>query len=65
MKKYLFLLLAVILIIGCKRKKPSLSGEEPVEFEDFVDSYPAVQLPYQLTDTALNKKENDSGSWPE
>ena len=60
MKKYLFLLLAVIIIIGCKRKKHSLSGEDPVEFDDFVDSYPAVQLPYQLTDTVLNKKENDS-----
>ena len=60
MKKFLFLLLAVIMIIGCKRKKPSLSGDDPVEFDDFVDSYPAVQLPYQLTDTALNKKEDDS-----
>lgn len=60
MKKFLYLLLALILIMGCKRKKPSLSGEDPVEFVDFVDSYPAVQLPYQISDSALNKKENDS-----
>jgi hypothetical protein len=60
MKKFIFLLLAFFMIFGCKRKKPSLSGEDPVEFEDFIDSYPAVQLPFQLTDTALNKKENDS-----
>jgi hypothetical protein len=60
MKKFLFLLLALIIITGCKRKKANLSGEDPVEFEDFIDSYPAVQLPYQLADTALNKKENDS-----
>lgn len=46
---------------GCKsKKKPSLSGEEPIEMSDFIEFFPVKRLPYQLGDTSLNKKENDS-----
>lgn len=56
-------LLAVVLLIvtGCKHKnKPSLSGEEAVEVNDFIDFFPAKSLPYQFADTTLNKKDEDS-----
>jgi hypothetical protein len=56
------LLVVVLLIVtGCKHKeKPSLSGEEPVEINDFINFFPAKQVPYQFADTVLDKKEDDS-----
>lgn len=51
----------MLLLAGCKpKKKPSLSGEEPVEISDFIDFFPATKLPYQFADTSLDKKDKDS-----
>lgn len=47
-------------MLGCKSKKPSLSGDEPVEVSDFIDFFPEKKLPYQLADTSLLHKEKDS-----
>lgn len=55
----MFLLFAALLY-GCKQKKASLSGEEPVEVGDFIDFFPTVKLPYQFADTSLLRKEKDS-----
>src|SRR5258705_6657988 len=60
LKKIIFLFLAALLAISCKHKKPSLSGEELVELGDFIEFFPAIKLPYQVADTILLKKENDS-----
>ncbi len=61
LKKLLVLLLAIALIAGCKqKKKPSLSGEEPVEVTDFIDFFQPLTLPVQFNDSILNKKEKDS-----
>jgi hypothetical protein len=60
-KRFIFLLLSLCIIAGCKqKKKPSLSGEDPVEISDFIDFFKTVQLPYQYADTSLVKKEKDS-----
>lgn len=60
-RTYLLFLVALALLAGCKhKKKPSLSGEEPVEVNDFIDFFPEVKLPFQFTDTSLNKKDPDS-----
>ncbi|MEI2738360.1 MAG: hypothetical protein V9F01_06210 [Chitinophagaceae bacterium] len=60
-RKLLILLATVVLLAGCKsKKKPSLSGEEPVEISDFIEFFQPVKLPYQVSDTALQKKEKDS-----
>lgn len=60
-RKLLILLTAVVLMVGCKsKKKPSLSGEEPVEVSDFIEFFQSVKLPYQVSDTAFQKKEKDS-----
>lgn len=55
------MLLGLVLITGCKHsKKPSLSGEEPVEVSDFIDFFQPVKLPFQFADTSLQKKDKDS-----
>jgi hypothetical protein len=60
-QKSLVLLLALVLVAGCKqKKKPSLSGEDPVEVADFIDFFKPLSLPYQVADTSLTKKDKDS-----
>jgi hypothetical protein len=59
-RKTIILLLLLSAMAACKHKKPSLSGEEPVEVGDFIDFFPTVKLPYSFTDSILQKKENDS-----
>ena len=51
----------MIGLVDCKRhKKPSLSGEDPVEVSDFIDFFPSVALPFQFTEKDLDKKDGDS-----
>ncbi len=46
---------------GCgNKKKPSLSGTDPVLISDFIESFELVKAPYVVADTSFNKKENDS-----
>ncbi|MER3497787.1 MAG: hypothetical protein C4308_03690 [Chitinophagaceae bacterium] len=59
--RIILLALAVFLLAGCgNKKKATVSGEEPVTVEDFVASFPVVQLPYQLADADLTKRKKDS-----
>lgn len=58
---FLFCCFFSISIISCgKKKKPSLSGEEKVEFSDFKDYFPDQQPPYIIADTFLLRKSKDS-----
>src|SRR5258706_6013414 len=58
---YGILLAAVIMLSGCKgKKKLSVSGDEPIGISDLIDFFPSRQLPFQVGDTSLNKKEKDS-----
>ena len=55
------LLVAACLFSACKdKKKPSLSGNEPVEIEDFIASFELIKPPYEISDKDLDKKERDS-----
>jgi hypothetical protein len=56
----LVILLALIVISGCKRKKASMTGEDTVTVADFIEAFPAISLPYRITDSMMNKKDNDS-----
>ncbi|MBL7737623.1 MAG: hypothetical protein JNK14_00260 [Chitinophagaceae bacterium] len=48
-------------LAGCgEKKKPSLSGEEPVEVTDFIEFFPERNAPYSFADTTLMRKEKDS-----
>lgn len=59
-KNYFFLVAVLAVLSDCKNKKPSLSGEDPVEISDFIEFFPNKNLPYQVTDTTLLKKDKDS-----
>ena len=60
-KKYGWLFVLVILLAAsCKSKKASLAGDEPVEIVDFIEFFPDINLPYQVADSNLLKKEKDS-----
>ena len=55
------LIIAINLFIGCgNKKKPSLSGTDEVGIGDFIESFELINPPYDVNDTALNKKEKDS-----
>ena len=61
LKNFLVLLLVISLIAGCKqKKKPSLTGEEPVVVYDFIEFFQPLTLPCHFNDSVLNKKEKDS-----
>jgi len=51
----------LLLLLSCnEKKKPSLTGDEPVEIADFINSFELVKPTYEMSDTVLGKKENDS-----
>lgn len=60
---FLLLLALLVLTEGCKKKKKtSLSGEEPVTVKDFMEFFQPMKLPFYYADSNLRKtrKENDS-----
>ena len=59
-RKYSLFLFFIVWLAACKSKKASLSGNEPVEVSDFIEFFPDTKLPYQVADSTLLKKENDS-----
>ncbi len=60
-KHLIFILPALLLLTSCgEKKKPSLSGEEPVDKDDFVNSFELVKPTYEIADSILARKEKDS-----
>lgn len=50
-----------VTLLACKhKKKVSLSGEEPVNITDFIESFQPATLPFQIMDTAVAKKKSDT-----
>ncbi|MFI5186635.1 MAG: hypothetical protein ACHQF0_07925 [Chitinophagales bacterium] len=51
----------VLILSGCShKKKVSLSGEEPVDISDFIKTFEPLSLPYQIADTSVVKKTDDT-----
>jgi hypothetical protein len=51
----------LIMLAACSsKKKPSLSGEDPVEVEDFLAFFPELKPTYQMEDTFLLRADVDS-----
>jgi hypothetical protein len=60
-KSCLIVIISVFILWGCHhKKKVSLSGEETVSISDFIQSFAFLNLPYQIDDTAVAKKPNDT-----
>lgn len=53
-------LFLLAVVAGCKSKKPSLAGDEPIEIGDFIDFFPDAKLPFHIADSTLLRKEKDS-----
>lgn len=60
MRYTVFLILFFFSVYSCKNKKPNLLGEEPVKFEDFIESFREAKPPYEFRDTLLQRREKDS-----
>ena len=57
----LILFLPAFFFLGsCKEKNKSLSGDEPLQAGEFIESFNEIDLPYSVADTSLIKKDNDS-----
>ena len=59
MKNWLTFLL-MILMVACTHKKANLAGDEPVKINDFLEAFPALNLPYAVADTGLAKAADTS-----
>src|SRR6266478_1405106 len=60
-KHWLVVFISAFILFACgHKKKVSLSGEEPVDVADFIESFEPVSLPYQIADTSVAKKKKDS-----
>lgn len=54
-------IVSVFMACACQQKKrPSMTGEDPVEVKDFITFFQPVSLPFQVADSVLGKKESDS-----
>jgi hypothetical protein len=60
MQRLVLLILVLSFLLSCKSKKPSLSGDDPVDVDDFIGSFEEVKLPFLVSDTSLRRKSNDS-----
>lgn len=50
----------LVMLAACSDEKPSLAGEDPVKVEDFIAFFPEAMLPLVVSDSIMNKKDNDS-----
>ena len=60
MQKFFILCVALLVLADCKSKKKDLSGEDPVDINDFVGFFQDLPLPYTVADTQINRKLPDS-----
>jgi hypothetical protein len=60
MKKYLFIVPLMLLLVHCKSKKTSLQDEDEIEVADFIEFFPDTKLPFRVADTSITKKTTDT-----
>lgn len=59
-KRALLIVLTISVFTGCKQKKVSMKGDDPVKVSDFIEAFEPLKVPYRITDSLVNKKEKDS-----
>jgi hypothetical protein len=62
MNKMIIMLLLVFLVVSCKSKKTVLADEDEVEIEGFIEFFPDITLPYEMTDSLISRKPTDSST---
>ena len=60
MQKFLTICVATLILLACKNRKKDLSGEEPVNINDFIEFFQELPLPYSIADTQISRKLPDS-----
>ncbi len=60
LKRCVLFIMIIAAVAGCKKKKASMTGDEPVEVSDFIEVFDPLTLPYKVADTLVNKKDKDS-----
>lgn len=60
MRKFIAVCIMLTVLFSCKNQKKDLSGEEPVDINDFIGFFQDVSLPYNIADTQINRKLPDS-----
>ena len=60
-KHWLIVIISFFIVSACgHKKKVSLSGEDPVDIKDFIESFQPIQFPYEIADTSVVKKKTDT-----
>jgi hypothetical protein len=62
MKKLALLILPVFFLLCCKGKKTKLADGDVVSVKEFIDFFPEIKWPLQLSDSNFAKKEKDSAT---
>lgn len=62
MKNFWLFTLCLLVLAACKSKPATLTGDETVTPEEFIEFFPELKLPYNIADTSLAKKDNDSSA---
>lgn len=55
MRNAIFAITTVLLLYACGDKKPSLSGDQPVEAKDLVAAFPLLKLPFRVADSNMTR----------
>ncbi|MGC4235381.1 MAG: hypothetical protein QM594_20585 [Niabella sp.] len=58
--RFAFLILLVILMASCGKKKKKMAGEDKVDLQEFVAFFPEVTLPFMYGDSSLYAQTDDS-----
>ena len=48
------------ILTACKSKEEPENGEKPVQVSEFIEYFPAGNLPYEVSDTTITRKEKDT-----
>lgn len=61
LSKCVLVFVAALFMLSCSQKqKPSMSGDEVVKTDDFLDFFEPLKPPFQFSDSILQAKSNDS-----
>jgi len=60
MKNSWLLAIVLLFLLSCKSKRTTLTDDQAVSSEEFVEFFPSLSLPLHIADSSFRKKLNDS-----